>query len=404
VTAVDHPGPGVNIPDAFARSGVTAARGFRAAGAASGIKPTGALDLSVVVADAACPAAAVFTTSLAPAPPVELDRQRVEAGPIRALIVNSGVANAGTGAAGTADARAMGASLAGALACPDDQVLVCSTGVIGPRVPVERVSAAVPGLVAALGSDPDHATAAARGIMTTDSVPKQAEVHGDGWVVGGMAKGAGMLRPDMATMLAFLTTDAVASADVLGAALRRATASTFNCLNVDGCQSTNDTVILMASGASGVEPGTQELEDALTRLCADLALQMAVDAEGATKVVHIEVDGTADDDAARRLGRQVADSALVRSAFHGSDPNWGRVLAALGVAGVAIDQAAVEIAFDGTVVCRHGAAVDCDEDELSARLAGDFTVTCTVGAGPGSAVIVTTDLTPDYVVFNSERS
>jgi len=276
--------------------------------------------------------------------------------------------------------------------------------VIGPRLPVDLIERAVPGLIADLGIDDLHGEAAARGIMTTDSVPKQAATVGDGWVLGGMAKGAGMVRPDMATMLAYLTTDAVVDPGAMQEILTEAVAATFNCLNIDGCQSTNDTVVLLASGASGVEPDPADVATAVERVCADLAMQMAQDAEGASKVVTIEITGAPDQRAARDLGMQVADSALVRSAFHGADPNWGRVLGALGVAGVPIDQHDVEIGFAGTAVCRHGVGVSVDEDALSTAMEGDFEVTICVGTGVGSATVVTTDLTPDYVRFNAERS
>jgi glutamate N-acetyltransferase/amino-acid N-acetyltransferase len=402
--AVSATGEAVGVESSTTGTGVTAARGFMAAGVASGIKADGKRDLSLLVCEESVPVAGVFTTSLAEAPPVTLDRTRVANGRARAIVVNSGCANAGTGEAGYADAVAVGAAVAGALGCAEDEVLVCSTGVIGPRLPVDRITAAIPDLVGRLGSEPAAAESAARGIMTTDSVPKQAVARGAGWVVGGMAKGAGMLRPDMATMLAFLTTDAIIDRPVLQDVLAEAVQTTFNCLNVDGCQSTNDTVLLLASGASGVPADRAEFADAVESVCAELALQMARDAEGASKVVTIDVCGAPDRQSARRLGMQVADSALVRSAFHGADPNWGRVLGALGVAGVPIDQRSVDIDFEGEPICRGGVAVPIDEDALSARMSGDFGVCIRVGDGPGNAVIVTTDLTPDYVRFNSDRS
>ncbi len=384
--------------------GITAAAGFRAAGAAIGIKKTGAHDIALVAAHQPVPAAAVFTTSLAAAPPVQLGRRRLQTGTVQAVIINSGIANAGTGDPGLADAMAVGAAVAEQLGCDEDDVLVCSTGVIGPRIPVDRIVRSVPALVSDLDVDRSHAEAAARGIMTTDSVPKQAAAEGGGWVLGGMAKGAGMIRPDMATMLAYITTDAVLDAGTMGPMLKEAVDVTFNCLNVDGCQSTNDTVLLMASGASGAEPDPGLFSAALEAVCGDLAMQMAQDAEGASKVVSIEVSGAAADSEARRLGMQVADSALVRSAFHGADPNWGRVLGALGAAGVPFDQSRVEIAFAGVTVCRGGMAVPVDEEGLSKMMQSDFDVAVVVGDGPGTARVVTTDLTPDYVRFNSDRS
>jgi glutamate N-acetyltransferase/amino-acid N-acetyltransferase len=240
--------------------------------------------------------------------------------------------------------------------------------------------------------------------MTSDSVPKQTVSHHDGYTIGGMAKGAGMIRPDMATMLAFLTTDAAVTSDTAARVLKRAVDSTFNALNVDGCQSTNDTVILMCSGASGVEPDESAFGAAIEAACADLTAQMARDAEGASRVIHLEVTGAADAAVARRLGMVMADSALVRSSFYGGDPNWGRLVAALGTAGVDIDPADIEIAYDGTVIASQGEYVPTDEEALARRLAGDFTVSVRVGRGPGRATVITTDLTPDYVRFNGERS
>lgn len=385
-------------------TGVTAAAGFRASGTAAGIKPSGAPDMALLVADQAVPTVAVFTTSLAAAPPVELDRRRLEGGRARAVVINSGCANAATGAPGMADAEAMTVAVAEALECPADEVLVCSTGVIGTRLPMDAILAAIPALVEDLDSTPAAGEAAAAGIMTTDSVPKQAFAEGDGWVIGGMAKGAGMIRPDMATMLAFITTDAALDAGEMRPMLAEAVATTFNCLNVDGCQSTNDTVILMASGSSGVSPDPALFAAALEGVCGDLAMQMAVDAEGASKVVTIEVTGAASRHDARRLGMQVADSALVRSAFHGADPNWGRILGALGVAGVPLDQSEVDVRIAGVLVCSGGVAAGHDDDAVSRLMAEDFGIEIVVGDGEGRATVVTTDLTPDYVRFNSDRS
>ena len=389
---------------------VTAAAGFTANGMHCGIKPDGAHDLSTVLAAGSVPTAAVFTMSLTAAPPVQLSRTRVAGGTSRGIIVNSGSANAGTGAAGYRDAEEMAAALARSLGCMSQEILVCSTGPIGGRLPINDIAKAVPDLVGGAGPTAEHGTLAARGIMTTDSVPKESVVRRQGVSVGGMAKGAGMIRPDMATMLAFITTDAsVPTAGAhhtgpLGDMLMRATARTFNALNIDGCQSTNDTVTLMASGESGVVLEPDELESMLVEVCEDLALQMAADAEGASKVVTIHVSGCPSDSDARRLGMAVADSALVRASFYGADPNWGRVLGALGVAGVDLHPDDIEISYEGTTVARGGVGVGVDEDQLAARLAGDFALAIRIGAGPGEAKVVTTDLTPDYVVFNGERS
>ena len=240
--------------------------------------------------------------------------------------------------------------------------------------------------------------------MTTDSEPKEVVVEADGFTVGGMAKGAGMIRPDMATMLVVLTTDAVVTAPVLDGALRTAVDHSFHALNVDGCPSTNDTVIVLASGASGVSPEPDDLAAALTAAAVDLARHIAADAEGASRVVTIAVTGAADDAAARSIGRRVADSALVRSSFYGADPNWGRIVAALGEVDEEVDFGDLTIAFAGTTVAREGVGVGVDEDAVSEAMEGDFGVTICVGSGSGTARVFTTDLTPDYVRFNAERS
>ncbi|GIU93232.1 MAG: arginine biosynthesis bifunctional protein ArgJ [Acidimicrobiia bacterium] len=383
---------------------VVAPAGFVAGGVASGIKPEG-LDLALIDAGAPVTTAAVFTTSRTAAPPVLLGKERVRRGALRAVLVNSGCANAGTGAAGLEDARKMAASAAAVLGCPEEEVLVSSTGPIGSRLPLDLIGAALPELVAGAGSTPAHGLACAEAIMTTDSVPKTAVRHGTGFTVGGVAKGAGMLRPDMATMLAYLTTDAqVPTAAHARRILADAVGVTFNCLNVDGCQSTNDTVVLMANGASGVSPDPEELAEAVLEVCRDLTWQLARDAEGATKVVTIDVVGAASHGDARRIALAVADSALVRSSFYGADPNWGRVLAAVGVAGPAVAAEDVDIDYLDVPVCRSGAGVPFDEDLLASLLGGDFGIRIRVGDGPGACQVITTDLTPDYVRFNGERS
>ena len=383
---------------------VTAAAGFSAGGMHCGIKKDEAFDLTVVLADRPVASAAVFTTSQTAAPPVQLSRTRVAESASRGVLINSGSANAGTGAAGLSDADAMTRTLAATLECDPSEILVCSTGPIGGRLPLSLIEAATPELTTRAGGTSDDGTAAARGIMTTDSVPKEATINGPGYTIGGMAKGAGMIRPDMATMLSVITTDAEIPGPDLQAALGDAVDATFNALNIDGCQSTNDTVIAMASGDSGVAPEVDEFTLLLIELCKELTLQMAQDAEGASKVVTLDVSGAESDRDARTLGMAVADSALVRSSFYGADPNWGRVLGALGVSGVPIDQSLVSIEYDGTTVASGGVMVPVDEDEVSSRLSGDFHLAISIGVGPGSAQVVTTDLTPDYVVFNGERS
>lgn len=378
---------------------VTAARGFRAGGIASGIKPNGEPDLALVTAGEPVPAAAVFTQNRAAAAPVTLSRVHIAGGRISAVVVNSGCANAATGAAGMAAAVATAEAVARRLGGSPGEVVVCSTGPIGDALPIERVRAGVEAVE--LGHD---GAAAAAAILTTDSVPKEAVSRGRGFTVGGMGKGAGMIRPNMATMLAILTTDAVADAATLDAALRGAVARSFNALNIDGCESTNDTVVVMASGRSEVEPSRAELGAALEEVCRSLAWQMAKDAEGATRVVTIEVTGAGDDADCLDLARAAADSALVRASFYGADPNWGRILAAMGSTAVSFDPSGVSIAYAGQVVAEGGVASSIDLDGLSEKLAGDFTVSVTVGSGPGACSLVTTDLTPDYVRFNGARS
>ncbi len=300
----------------------------------------------------------------------------------------------------------MAAAVAAHVECDPNQVLVCSTGTIGSQLPRNEVLAGIDAAAALLAPGEAAGLMAAQAIMTTDSVPKQAEyVSPAGWKVGGIAKGAGMIRPDLATMLAVVTTDAVVTAARVDEALRRAVDGSFHELNIDGCPSTNDTVILLASGASGVAPEPAEFGEAVAAVCRDLAEQLAADAEGASRVVVIHVTGAADAAAARHAGRAVADSALVRAAFFGADPNWGRIVGALGtvVSRDTVDR--VDIDFAGVAVARDGVAVAYDEEALVGELEeGGFTVRVGIGSGPGEAHVMTTDLTPDYVRFNGERS
>jgi glutamate N-acetyltransferase / amino-acid N-acetyltransferase len=384
---------------------VTAAAGFRAAGVAAGIKRNGRRDLALVDAGRPVPAAGVFTTNRAAAAPVRLSRTHLGDGTARAVVINSGCANAATGAEGDAAAVATADAVAAALGCRPIDVLVCSTGTIGTPLPLDAVVGGVAAAAASLAPGPVAGDAAAEAIMTTDSVVKEAVTRGGGIVVGGMAKGAGMIRPDMATMLAVITTDALVDAALVGRALRAAVDGSFHALNVDGCPSTNDTVLLLASGDSGILPDAAFLSAAVGEVCRDLARQIAADAEGATRVVTVAVSGAPDDAAARRIGRAAADSALVRAAFYGGDPNWGRIVGALGATDLPVDYGAVGVAFAGVTVAAAGVAAPFDEPALLARLeTGDFTVAVTVGDGPGRAEVLTTDLTPDYVRFNGDRS
>jgi len=384
---------------------ITAPEGFTAAGVSAGIKRDGALDLAIVAAEAAVPAAAVFTTNMAAAAPVRLSRKHLAASAeARAVVLNSGCANAATGERGRAVSELTANRTAELLGCAPEDVLVCSTGTIGTHLAPEVVTAGVVEAVGELGGEVEDGTEAARAIMTTDTVPKEVIVRADGFTVGGMAKGAGMIRPDMATMLVVLTTDANVTADVLDEALRIAVDYSFHALNVDGCPSTNDSVIVLASGASGFTPEPEDLAAALTGASVDLARRIAADAEGASRVVTLAVTGAIDDAAARNMGRTVADSALVRSSFYGADPNWGRIVAALGEVDEEVDFGDVTIGFAGTTVARHGVAVKFDEAAVIEAMEGDFGVAISVGVGPGTARVFTTDLTPDYVRFNAERS
>ena len=378
---------------------VTAADGFVAAGVAAGIKSSGGLDLAVVIADEVVPAVGAFTRNAAAAAPVTLSRRRLMAGRTRAIVLNSGSANAGTGPDGLADAEEVTARVAELIEADSDLILMCSTGPIGSRLPVSRMIAALPDLVKTASGD--GGSAAAEAILTTDSRVKTVVVRGEGFVVGGMAKGSGMLRPDMATMLCVLTTDAAVDSPTLGRALAGAVPVTFNSLNVDGCESTNDSVVLLASG-KGAPTAADEFGRAVEAACRQLAYEMAADAEGASRVVKLRIRGAGDNESARNYGRAIADSALVRSSFYGGDPNWGRILAALG--SCQIQPSDVSIAYEGVRVASQGCAYPFDDQKLAKLLTGDFVVDVAVGGGEGAAEIVTTDLTPDYVRFNGERS
>ena len=320
-------------------------------------------------------------------------------------MVNSGCANAATGEHGMVNGRAMGAALADAIGCTPGEILVCSTGPIGSQLPMDRLLRGIKAAATARAATPESATLAATAIMTTDSVPKQSVAQREGWTVGGMSKGAGMVRPDMATMLAFITTDADVDDVLLNRALKAAVDVSFNSLNIDGCESTNDTVVAMASGVSGIEPDPAEFTRAMEGVCRDLALQMASDAEGASRVVTIDVSGARDDAAARSLGRTITDSALVRSSFYGGDVNWGRIIGALGTSEVTIDTEMITIKYDGVVVFSGGTRASYNEVSLLGEIeTTDFSVSVDLGGGSGHAHIVTTDLTPEYVIFNGERS
>ncbi len=380
---------------------VTSPLGFRAAGVAAGLKKSGLPDVAVVINDGPSAAAAgVFTANRVKAAPVLWSRQVLAGGAVRAVVLNSGGANACTGPAGFADTHRTAEHLAALLGIGAGEVAVCSTGLIGERLPLERLLA---GVTAATGqAAADGGLAAADAIRTTDTVGKTVTVTSAGYRIGGMAKGAGMLAPALATMLVVLTTDADLRPAVLDAALRAATASTFDRLDTDGCMSTNDTVLLLASGASGTTPDPAEFTALLTTACADLASQLQADAEGATKAITIEVTGAASEPDAVEAGRAVARSDLLKCAIHGEDPNWGRVLAAVGTTSAVFEPDQLSVAINGVWVCKSGAA---GEDRSAVDLRPrQVTITVDLAAGPHTAAIKTTDLTAAYVHENSAYS
>jgi glutamate N-acetyltransferase/amino-acid N-acetyltransferase len=386
---------------------VTAPKGFVAAGVAAGIKPTGNADLALVATDDGAPvaAAAVFTSNKATAAPVQVSRAHLHTAhnTASAVILNSGNANAATGETGRQHAERMTELTAKHIGCGPEHVLVCSTGLIGIPLPIEVIEQAIPDLTAA--RRPDAGEDAARAIMTTDTKAKQTVQEGGGWTIGGMAKGAAMLAPNMATMLAVLTTDAAVDAAELQAALTNAVDRSFNRLSVDGCTSTNDTVIVLANGRAGPPTDMAEFETALWRACDHLAAQMAADAEGATKVVYITVTGAASDDDAERGARKVAESQLVKCSFYGQDPYWGRIVSELGSAGIAFDPDKVSVTYGATTVCRGGVAVDHDEAALKAYMAEPtIDVYADLGLGSGHGVILTNDLTHAYIDENMGTS
>jgi glutamate N-acetyltransferase / amino-acid N-acetyltransferase len=380
---------------------VTAPLGFRAAGVSAGLKQSGDRDVAVVINDGPSrAAAAVFTANRVHAAPVKWSRQVVSGGRVRAVVLNSGGANACTGPLGFQDTHATAERLAAAIDDSAGEIAVCSTGLIGERLPMDKLLPAVDAAVAE--ADRSGGVHAADAIRTTDTVVKIAFRRPDGYTIGGMAKGAGMIAPALATMLCVLTTDADLTAEELGSALRSATAVTFDRLDTDGCMSTNDTVLLMASGASGVKPGKQDFTRALTEVCADLARQLQLDAEGASKMITIEVVGAASDADAVTVGRSVARNNLLKCAIAGEDPNWGRVLAAVGTTDAVFDPDRLNVAINGVWVCRGGAPGDeRSKVDLKGR---DVTITVDLSAGPNSALILTTDLTEAYVHENSAYS
>ncbi|MDQ4052460.1 MAG: bifunctional glutamate N-acetyltransferase/amino-acid acetyltransferase ArgJ [Actinomycetota bacterium] len=380
---------------------ITHPAGFRAAGVAAGLKTSGGKDLALVVNDGPTfDSASVFTSNRCKANPILWSQEVVKDGVVRAVVLNSGGANCYTGPDGFQTTHATAEQVAGNLGIGATDVVVCSTGLIGLTNPREHLLAGVDAAHAALSAD--GGDDAAHAIMTTDSVSKQVVVEGAGWSIGGMAKGAGMLAPQLATMLVVLTTDAVVAAGDLDRALRAATRVSFDRLDSDGCMSTNDTVTVLASGASGITPGLPDFTAALTQACTDLAMQLLKDAEGADHEITITVVNAASEDEAVEVGRSVARSNLFKAAVFGKDPNWGRVLASIGTTGAAFDPADLDVAMNGVWVCRASTpAEDPAKVDLGPR---EVSVTIDLKAGLERATVWTSDLTHAYVHENSAYS
>jgi len=398
---------------------ITSVPGFKASGLASGIKESGAPDLAMVATVGGAPvsAAGVFTSNLVAAAPVQISRRHLADGRAAAVVLNSGNANAATGEQGRTDALRMCELTAEAVGCATTDVLVCQTGLIGIPMPMDPVESGVPKLGAQLSPDAAGGAAAAEAMMTTDTVPKTTHQAVElplqrAAVIGGMAKGAAMLAPSMATMLAVLATDVAIAPAPLTRALQTAVGSSFNALVVDACQSTNDTVLVLANGAAGTEPITGAtglayavFVEALTAACADLAHQMATDAEGATKCVTLHVRGARNDHEAQLAARQVASSQLVQCSLYGKDPYWGRVISELGVSGAMFDPEGVTIAYDDVVVCEHGIAAPHDAVAVAKAMEQrDLVIDCDLHNGNGEATMLFTDLTHAYVDENMGTS
>ncbi|MFF9174839.1 bifunctional glutamate N-acetyltransferase/amino-acid acetyltransferase ArgJ [Streptomyces sp. NPDC014793] len=380
---------------------VTAAKGFTAAGIAAGIKENGNPDLALVVNDGPRRAAAgVFTSNRVKAAPVLWSEQVLRSGQVSAVVLNSGGANACTGPQGFQDTHATAEKAAEVLGRGAIEVAVCSTGLIGVLLPMDKL---LKGVETAAGALSEHGgEKAAIAIKTTDTVHKTSVVGRDGWTVGGMAKGAGMLAPGLATMLVVLTTDADLDGEVLDEALRAATRVTFDRVDSDGCMSTNDTVLLLASGSSGVTPGYDEFAEAVRQVCDDLGRQLIGDAEGAAKDIKVEVINAATEDDAVEVGRSIARNNLLKCAVHGEDPNWGRVLSAIGTTAAAFDPDRLNVAINGVWVCRNG-SVGEDRELVDMRYR-EVHLVADLAAGGETATIWTNDLTADYVHENSAYS
>lgn len=380
---------------------VTTPQGFSAAATAAGIKPSGKSDMALVVNEGPqWSSAAVFTQNRVFAAPVRVTREAVAHNTLKAVVYNAGNANACTGAPGVRDAEEMQQLVAQAVGLETQEVGVCSTGLIGEPLPMDKIRAGISTLSGDLGPNGE---AAAQAIMTTDTIKKQSSYKSEGWTVAAMGKGVGMMAPSLATMLVLITTDAVVSNEQLDAALKNSTPSTFDAIDIDGSTSTNDTVIALASGASGIEPDAQEFATAIYAVCKDIAEQMQADAEGVTKRVTVRVTGTGDNSQARNAARTVARDNLFKCAMFGSDPNWGRVLAAVGMADADMDADNIAVSFNGHSVCEKSTAVPGARDVDLSGVEIDVHIDLGTG-GTGEAVVRTTDLSHAYVEINSAYS
>ncbi len=393
--------------------GVTFPRGYRAAGVVAGVKYSNRKDFALIVSDSPATAAGVFTTNAVAAAPVRYDREVVRRGRISAIAVNTGIANSCTGKTGEDNTAETARLVAGALGLPVEDVAVCSTGVIGVNLPMDKIAAGVKAAAAALSPSEQAADDAARAIMTTDTVPKQASVAikvGDGEVrIGGMVKGSGMIEPYMATMLAFVTCDAAVAHDDLQALVKEAADMSFNRIVIDNDRSTNDSLFLLANGASGIalapgKPGWDDFREAVKALCLCLAKQQVMDGEGVSKFVTVSVTGAKSAADAQMAARAIARSMLVKTSWYGADPNWGRVICAAGYSGAAVDEARTRIAYDGIVAFDKGAVASSRtlaalKDAMKKR---SFEVAVDLGLGDGACTIYTSDLTHEYVTINGD--
>ena len=381
--------------------------GFRASGVAAGLKPSGKPDVGLLVSDTPAAAVGVFTTNRVVAAPVTYTKRNLRRGTARAIVVNAGNANACTGKQGATDAKTMARETAGVVGVKPDQILVASTGIIGVHLDMPPLTA---GIKAAGGQlSPGGLDAFAAAIMTTDTTPKTATAELPRGSIVGVAKGAGMIAPEMATMLCFITTDAPVERGALAQALQRTTAASFNLISVDGCRSTNDCVLVLANGAAGGDPiGSEDpelvaFEGALGEVCRSLARQIVEDGEGATKVVAVTVRGATTPREAKDAAMRIADSVLLRCALHGADPNWGRVLAALGTTKIPFDPAQVDVWLGGEKLCQGGGPGPGDRDKArAALLEREVEVIADLGRGDQAVTILTNDLSPEYVRINSE--